>query len=123
MSINLSKGQKVALGRTNVRIELGWTPNQGTGHKFDLDASVFLLDDNKMIPSDCVNSANDLRNTLRPIITMVQCMKRIVNALETTDIMLIQNATRVTSPSAKNENIRPINKKSGAPGGCGTCNL
>lgn len=52
MSINLSKGQKIAIGRTNVRVELGWTPNQGTGHKFDLDASVFLLDDNKMIPTE-----------------------------------------------------------------------
>ena len=52
MGINLSKGQKIALGRDNVRVELGWTPNQGTGHKFDLDASVFLLDDNKMIPTD-----------------------------------------------------------------------
>ncbi len=50
-------------------------------------------------------------------------MKRIVNALDTTDIMLIQKATRVTSPRARKENIRPINKKSGAPGGCGTCNL
>lgn len=52
MSINLSKGQKIALGRTNVRVELGWNPNQGTGSKFDLDASVFLLDDNKMIPTE-----------------------------------------------------------------------
>jgi len=52
MSINLSKGQKIALGRNHVRIELGWSPNSGTGHKFDLDASVFLLDDNKMIPNE-----------------------------------------------------------------------
>lgn len=52
MSINLSKGQKITLGRTNVRVELGWNPNQGTGAKFDLDASVFLLDDNKMIPTE-----------------------------------------------------------------------
>lgn len=53
MSINLSKGQKIAIGQTNLSIGLGWTPNQSTtGKQFDLDCSVFLLDGNKFIPSD-----------------------------------------------------------------------
>jgi tellurium resistance protein TerD len=52
MSINLSKGQRIAIGQTNVTVGLGWTPSQGTGPKFDLDVSVFLLDANKIIPSE-----------------------------------------------------------------------
>lgn len=52
MGINLSKGQKIAIGQTNLTIGLGWTPNAGTTAAFDLDASVFLLDTNKMIPTE-----------------------------------------------------------------------
>jgi len=52
MGINLSKGQKIAIGQTNLTIGLGWTPNVGTNSAFDLDCSVFLLDANKMIPTE-----------------------------------------------------------------------
>ena len=52
MGINLSKGQKIVIGQTNVTIGLGWTPNAGTNGAFDLDCSVFLLDTNKMIPTE-----------------------------------------------------------------------
>lgn len=53
MSINLSKGQKIVLGNSNVTIGLGWKPNAGnTSQAFDLDCSVFLLDANKMIPTE-----------------------------------------------------------------------
>jgi len=52
MSINLSKGQKIELGITNFSVGLGWTPNEGGGAEFDLDASVFLLNANKLIPEE-----------------------------------------------------------------------
>lgn len=52
MSINLSKGQKIVVGQTNLTVGLGWNPNTGTTAAFDLDASVFLLDANKMIPTE-----------------------------------------------------------------------
>lgn len=50
--INLSKGQKIDLtktnpGLTNVLVGLGWDTNRYSGGKdFDLDASAFLLDSN-----------------------------------------------------------------------------
>lgn len=52
MGINLVKGQKIALGRTNVTVGLGWDANVGTGSDFDLDVSVFALNGNKIIPSE-----------------------------------------------------------------------
>lgn len=52
MSINLSKGSKVVIGKTDFTIGLGWTPNGGSGQAFDLDCSVFMLDANKMIPTE-----------------------------------------------------------------------
>lgn len=52
MSINLSKGQKIAIGHTNVTVGLGWTPAQGTGSTVDLDCSVFMLNEAKVIPSE-----------------------------------------------------------------------
>ena len=80
-------------------------------------------DNNRMILSDLVNESKVLFKILRPIRTMVQCKNKMVKALDTTDIIFTQKATRLTSPRANKENMRPINKKSGAPGGCGTCNL
>ncbi len=66
MGINLSKGQKIAVGKTNITVGLGWDTNHGTGDKFDLDASVFLLNQNKIIPNESnfvyyanTNSPND----------------------------------------------------------------
>ncbi len=52
MAINLTKGQRIEIGLTKVGIGLGWDPNAGTGFDFDLDASAFLLGENKKIPQD-----------------------------------------------------------------------
>lgn len=41
-TINLVKGQKIEIGLSKVSVGLGWTPNEGTGHGFDLDASAFM---------------------------------------------------------------------------------
>ena len=41
MAINLQKGQKIDIGLTKMSVGLGWTPNEGTGTAFDLDASAF----------------------------------------------------------------------------------
>ena len=80
--------------------------------------------DNKSIMlSGLVNESKVLFKIFRPMRTIVQCKNKIVRALDTTDIIFTQKATRLTSPRANKENMRPINKKRGAPGGCGTCNL
>ncbi len=52
MAINLQKGQKIDIGLTRMSVGLGWTPNQGTGSDFDLDASAFMIDVNKFIPGE-----------------------------------------------------------------------
>jgi Uncharacterized proteins involved in stress response, homologs of TerZ and putative cAMP-binding protein CABP1 len=52
MAINLTKGQRIELGLSQVGIGLGWDPNEGTGHDFDLDASAFMLGSNKKLPQD-----------------------------------------------------------------------
>jgi tellurium resistance protein TerD len=58
MAIDLKKGGRINLAKeapalTTVSIGLGWKPNQyNTGTKFDLDASVFLLDANEKLISD-----------------------------------------------------------------------
>jgi tellurium resistance protein TerD len=49
--INLRKGDKVAVGFTNITVGLGWEPNEGTGGKFDLDVSAIMLDESRKIPS------------------------------------------------------------------------
>ena len=41
-TINLVKGQKIEIGLSKVSVGLGWTPNEGIGHGFDLDASAFM---------------------------------------------------------------------------------
>jgi tellurium resistance protein TerD len=51
MVINLEKGDSVGLGLQQVGIGLGWDPAEGSVD-FDLDASAFLLGDNKKIPSE-----------------------------------------------------------------------
>ncbi len=48
MGINLQKGQKAAIGHSNVTVGLGWTPNT-SGADFDLDCSVFALNEFKKI--------------------------------------------------------------------------
>jgi tellurium resistance protein TerD len=58
MAISLQKGQKVDLTKTNpgltkVYVGLGWDTNKyDGGNEFDLDASVFLLNENGKVNSD-----------------------------------------------------------------------
>lgn len=52
MAINLQKGQKIDIGLTKISVGLGWNPNEGTGYAFDLDASAFMIDANRLIPKE-----------------------------------------------------------------------
>lgn len=53
MAINLQKGQRETLSAPKFTIGLGWDTNtSATGGSFDLDASVFVLGENKKLLSD-----------------------------------------------------------------------
>jgi tellurium resistance protein TerD len=53
MAINLEKGQRVNVNMPKFIVGLGWDANSSsTGQDFDLDASVFILGENKKILSD-----------------------------------------------------------------------
>lgn len=52
MAINLQKGQKIDIGLSQISVGLGWTPNEGTGHDFDLDASAFMINSSRQIPQE-----------------------------------------------------------------------
>jgi tellurium resistance protein TerD len=53
MAINLQKGQRENINAPKFTIGLGWDTNSSsTGAAFDIDASVFILGDNKKILSD-----------------------------------------------------------------------
>lgn len=53
MGINLQKGQRENLSAPKFTIGLGWDTNSSsTGQTFDLDASVFILGENKKLISD-----------------------------------------------------------------------
>jgi tellurium resistance protein TerD len=52
MAINLQKGQKIDIGLSRITVGLGWDPNEGTGDDFDLDASAFMLNASRQIPTD-----------------------------------------------------------------------
>lgn len=53
MAINLQKGQRENINAPKFTIGLGWDTNEtSTGQGFDLDASVFLLGENKKLVSD-----------------------------------------------------------------------
>jgi tellurium resistance protein TerD len=53
MAINLQKGQREAIDAPQFVIGLGWDTNAtSTGTSFDLDASVFVLGENKKLLSD-----------------------------------------------------------------------
>ena len=53
MAINLQKGQRISLGLSKIKVGLGWEPNESTsGQAFDLDASAFLLNDGRRIPTE-----------------------------------------------------------------------
>ena len=53
MAINLQKGQRESIDAPKFTIGLGWDTNSSTtGTAFDLDASIFMLDDQKKLVSD-----------------------------------------------------------------------
>ena len=53
MAINLQKGQRENINAPKFTIGLGWDTNSSfTGVDFDLDASVFILGENKKVLSD-----------------------------------------------------------------------
>jgi tellurium resistance protein TerD len=52
MAISLIKGQKIDIGLSKISVGLGWNPNEGTGHDFDLDASAFMINASRIIPAD-----------------------------------------------------------------------
>ena len=53
MAINLEKGQRVNVNLPKFVVGLGWDANaSSTGQDFDLDASVFILGENKKLLSD-----------------------------------------------------------------------
>lgn len=63
MAINLVKGQKIDIGLSNLTIGLGWDPNEGTGHDFDLDASAIMIDaQRKLVTEDYFVFYNNLKS-------------------------------------------------------------
>ena len=53
MAINLQKGQRENINAPKFTVGLGWDINNtSTGASFDLDASLFLLNENKKLVSD-----------------------------------------------------------------------
>ncbi len=52
MAINLTKGQKIEVGLSNISVGLGWNPNEGTGFDFDLDASGFCINAQRQLPKE-----------------------------------------------------------------------
>jgi tellurium resistance protein TerD len=52
MAISLQKGQKIDIGLSQISVGLGWNPNEGSGHDFDLDASAFMLTAARKIPTE-----------------------------------------------------------------------
>ncbi len=53
MAINLQKGQRETISAPKFTIGLGWDTNSSnTGSSFDLDASIFILGEDKKILSD-----------------------------------------------------------------------
>lgn len=52
MAISLQKGQKIDIGLNKISVGLGWDPNEGTGHDFDLDASAFLINSSRLLPTE-----------------------------------------------------------------------
>lgn len=52
MAISLQKGQKIDIGLSRISVGLGWNPNEGSGHDFDLDASAFMINASRKIPAE-----------------------------------------------------------------------
>lgn len=51
MSIDLYKGTNLMLSQQKFKIMFNYSPNQGNVNTYDLDCSVFMLNNNKLIPS------------------------------------------------------------------------
>jgi tellurium resistance protein TerD len=51
MTINLQKGQRVAIELRHLTVGLGWDPAE-TGATFDLDATACMLGEDKKLPTD-----------------------------------------------------------------------
>jgi tellurium resistance protein TerD len=53
MAINLKKGQRETIKSANFTVGLGWDTNESSnGFDFDLDASIFVLGENKKLLTD-----------------------------------------------------------------------
>ena len=52
MAINLQKVQKIDICLSKITVGLGWDPNEGTGHDFDLDASAIMINSERKLLSD-----------------------------------------------------------------------
>ena len=52
MAINLEKGQRVNVNLPKFIVGLGWDSNASSDQDFDLDASVFILGENKKVLAD-----------------------------------------------------------------------
>jgi len=52
MAINLQKGQKIDIGLSRISFGLGWNPREGTGYAFDLDASAFMINKDRLISAE-----------------------------------------------------------------------
>jgi len=52
MAINLQKGQKIDIGLSKITVGLGWDPNEGTGHDFDLDASAIMINSQRKLVTE-----------------------------------------------------------------------
>ncbi|NIG56572.1 TerD family protein [Chitinophaga sp. Cy-1792] len=53
MAINLQKGQRIDIGLSKISLGLGWRPNESTtSAAFDLDASAFMINENRLIPQE-----------------------------------------------------------------------
>lgn len=63
MAINLQKGQKIDIGLSKITVGLGWDPNEGTSHDFDLDASAIMIDNaRKLLDEDYFIFYNNLKS-------------------------------------------------------------
>lgn len=52
MAINLVKGQRVEIGLTHLKVEMGWKVNPNAMPPYDLDASTFLLGNSGQIENE-----------------------------------------------------------------------
>ncbi|MCR8848194.1 TerD family protein [Rossellomorea sp. SC111] len=101
MAIQLSKGQRIDLTKTNPGLKravigLGWDTNkyQG-GHDFDLDASAFLVDEN----DKCVNDQDFIfyNNLSHPSESVIHTGDNLTGEGEGDDEQLIVDFSKIPS--------------------------